>query len=87
MESDVKNLEITMAEFKTDMWYIKKSLIENAEDHKELKKMIIDFIDSSEKRFANKWVEKFLLWAASIIWFAILWGVITLLVETFLHIN
>jgi hypothetical protein len=87
METQIKNLEINMAELKTDISYIKKSLVENKEEHKEIIKIITDFIEASEVRFASKWVERFLIWAAGIIGVAILGGVITLLAQTYLHLN
>jgi hypothetical protein len=87
METEIKNLQINMAELKTDISYIKKSLVENSEEHKEILKTINDFIIASEARFASKWVERFLIWVAGIIGVAILGGVITLLAQAYLHLN
>jgi hypothetical protein len=87
METQIKNLEINMAELKTDLKYIKDGLLENKEEHREILKTINDFITASEARFASKWVERFLIWAAGIIGVAILGGVITLLAQSYLHLN
>jgi hypothetical protein len=54
METKIQALEISMAELKTDLRYIKDSVKQNAEEHKEIIDKIDGFIQSAENRFAAK---------------------------------
>jgi hypothetical protein len=62
-ENDV---EVQMAEMKTDIKYIKESLDENKEQHKEIKEMFEQWIDESKSRFSGKWVERAMITAITI---------------------
>lgn len=56
MQVKVENIEKEMAEFKSDV----------KEDFAALHAKMDKFIDSAERRFANKWVERALLTAIGI---------------------
>lgn len=48
-------LEISMAEVKKDISYIKDALVENKEQHADITKLITDFINSAESKYAPMW--------------------------------
>jgi len=94
MDNKINNLEITMAELKTDIKYIKKSLENNDEQHKEIIKNQEEymremkvFIEHIVDTKADKWVENFLRWAGAIIGTSLLVGLIALFGKAYLHLN
>lgn len=94
MKDKLLTLEITMAEFKKDLSYIKESLDENREQHKEIienqeayMREMKEFIEKVISEKADKWVENFLYWSGGIIGTALLIGVLTLLSQAYLHLN
>lgn len=54
METKIQALEISMAELKTDLKYIKDSVRQNTIEHREMINKIDGFIEVSESRFADK---------------------------------
>lgn len=67
---------------------------QNTKDHEEIKKSIESFgrrLDESLERMENtkadKWVEKFLLWAGAIIGASVLTGMCYLLVKAVIHLS
>ena len=58
----VKKDTITMAErmgkMETDITYIKKGLDDNSIEHKEIRKLITDFVEAVDKKYADKDIEK-----------------------------
>ena len=56
MEDKINKLNITMTKLETNIGHIKESLEDNKEEHKEIREMITDFVEASEKRFAPMWV-------------------------------
>jgi hypothetical protein len=94
METKINNLEITMAELKTDIKYIKTALDKNEEQHKEIianqeayMKDMRDFVEKVIAEKADKWVEDAFKRMGAIIGTTVLLGVISLLAEAYLHIN
>jgi flagellar biosynthesis chaperone FliJ len=94
MDTKINNLEITMAELKTDISYIKKSLDENKEQHKEIIKNQEDymremrvFIEKVVAEKADKWVENFIVRSGKILGLVLLMGVLGLIAQAYLHLN
>jgi flagellar biosynthesis chaperone FliJ len=94
MDTKINNLEITMAELKTDISYIKKSLENNEEQHREIIKNqeaymreMKEFIEKVIAEKADKWVEDFLRWAGAVIGLVLLMGVLGLIAQAYLHLN
>jgi len=94
MDNKINNLEITMAELKTDISYIKKSLENNDEQHKEIiknqeiyMKEMKDFIEQVVETKADKWVEEAFKRTGAIIGTALLIGVLGLIAQAYLHLN
>ena len=94
METKITNLEITMAELKTDIKYIKQALETNDEQHREIiknqeaymREMRI-FIEKVIAEKADKWVENTFIWTIRVIGTAILAGVIALVAQVYLYLN
>ena len=94
MDAKLNNLEITMAELKTDISYIKKSLENNDIQHKEIIKnqeaYMREMKEWTEKLFnekADKWVENFIVRTGKILGSAILLGILGLLAQAYLYLN
>jgi flagellar biosynthesis chaperone FliJ len=94
METKITNLEITMAELKNDISYIKKSLENNDEQHKEIIKNqeqymreMKEFIEKVVAEKADKWVENFIIRSGKILGSAILLGILGLIAQAYLHLN
>ncbi len=51
------------------------------EDNSELKKMITDFIEKSENRFASKWVENAIKWFIGLVMTMVLSAIIYLVIK------
>lgn len=89
IEERRRNYDVEMAEMKTDIKYIKKSIDENSEQHNEIKEIIRDFVDSVDtkfenldNKFASKYVERIMWLVISAVvtgFFGALWYLITLL--------
>ncbi len=62
MQREINKINITMTKLETNIDYIKASLDCNKKEHKELRETIDKFIETSEKKFAPKWVEKVIVW-------------------------
>ena len=62
MSKELENLKICMNSVKKDIEFIKISLDENKKDCKEMIAEIKKWIIASDKKFANKWTEKVLVW-------------------------
>ena len=62
MSEDINKLKISMQGIKKDIDYIKTSLDENKTDCKEMIMEIKEWIKVSDKKFANKWTERVLVW-------------------------
>lgn len=60
--TEIHNIQQNMVKLQKDIEYIKVSLTNNKEDHKEMLDKIDNWINSCEKKFAPKWVEKVLVW-------------------------
>jgi hypothetical protein len=60
------DVEVQMAEMKTDIKYIKESLDDNKEQHAELKEMFESWMNESKSRFSGKWVERAMIGAITI---------------------
>ena len=59
---EINCLQKNMVKLQKDIEYIKLALIENKTDCKEMVAKIEEWIESSDKRFAPKWVENVLIW-------------------------
>lgn len=85
MEKEILQLKIDMGAVKNDMQHVKSEQGELKENMKDGFKEVIDKIDCLDQKFSAKWVEKIILWAAAIIGFALLSGLITLVWKTAVH--
>jgi flagellar biosynthesis chaperone FliJ len=94
MDNKINNLEITMAELKTDISYIKEALDDNKEQHKEIiqnqeaymREMRV-FIEKVVAEKADKWVENFIVRSGKILGAAILLGLLGLLAKAYIFLN
>ena len=80
-EQNNKNNKIEIATMGKDIEYIKKSLENNEEHHKDLKDLINSFIESSETKFSAKWVEKAVIYIGSLVTGAIVIALIGLILK------
>lgn len=94
MDTKITNLEITMAELKTDISYIKKSLENNEDQHREIiknqeayMKEMQAFIEKVVAEKADKWVENFIVRTGKILGAAILLGLLGLVAQAYLYLN
>lgn len=74
MNSEITNIKVNMKGLNKDVGYIKK-------DVGKLHKKIDDFIECAEAKYANKWVEKLLIWGGSLIGGAIIVAFMTLILK------
>ena len=77
----VNSLEQNMAGINKDIGYIKDSLEDNKKEHRELIEMLRSWRNEAEKNFANKWVEKLLIWGGGVIGIAILGAIMSLIIK------
>ena len=91
MEEKVQALEISMAKLEKDIGFIKSVQVENKEqnskEHREIIGKIDDFIIACDNKYADKWVERILIWSATIVGGVILTGLIYLIYQTAVHFN
>ena len=77
----VNSLEQNMAGINKDIGYIKDSLEDNKKEHREIIEMLRSWRKEAEKNFANKWVEKLLIWGGGVIGIAILGAIMSLIIK------
>lgn len=94
MEYKIQALEISMAEFKKEIGFIKSVQAENREqnskEHQEIIKKMDEFIDGCDQKYAQKdtqWAEKFLTWVGTIVGAAVILGLLALLATGYIHLN
>ena len=62
MTKEINKIQNNMVKLQKDIEFIKISLDENKKDCKEMIAEIKKWIIASDKKFANKWTEKVLVW-------------------------
>jgi len=77
----VNSLEQNMAGINKDIGYIKDSLEDNKKEHREIIEMLRGWRKEAEKNFANKWVERFLIWGGGVVGIAILGAIMSLIIK------
>ena len=65
------NTNVKMAKIEKDIEYIKEknetAELRNAEEHNEIKTIMLDFIKSADKKYASKFTERAFWWTAATI--------------------
>lgn len=79
-EKDLAVMQEQITEIKDDIREIKENQEKYMQDMKE-------FMSKMALEKADKWVEKFLLWAGGIIGGAIILGILGLLAKAFIHLS
>jgi len=81
MEKDINNLQICMTGMKKDIEFIKDSLMDNKNEHKEILSKIEHWIEASEKRFAHMWTAKAIKFVLKIILAGVVTAVLSLVIK------
>ena len=81
MQEDVNNLQKNMVKIQTDIGYIKDSLKDNKEEHKEILDKIERWIETSEQRFAPKWAADVIKWTGGVVGTAVLIALLSLIIK------
>jgi DNA helicase IV len=84
LKTNMKSTETEIAVLQTQMENIEKKVDDGFKslkgDNERIEKIILDFMEKSEKKFADKWVEKAVSWAG----YFIIAGVLTALMAVVL---
>jgi len=74
MSEDITNLKINMAKLETKLSSTDATV-------NRIEKKMDNFIKCANKKFANKWVERFLVWGGGIVGGCILLALMTLILK------
>ena len=74
-------LQISMAEVKKDIEYIKEKIDANVSEHHEMREMIKGFIASAEKKYAPMWTATALKLVISTVFVLIIGASMTLILQ------
>jgi len=86
MEQKIQLLEISMAELKKDLSFIKDSLSDNKAEHKEIIDKMDTFINSCDKKYAPYSLYEIFIWSVRIVAGALILGVLALIGRVYLHL-
>ena len=70
------DMEARLVKIETTLDYIKEEQDRNKDDHTEIKKMIKDFVDGADKKYANKTAEYITYGLVAIIVTAVLYALL-----------